>query len=409
MEASIGDTNEVAPSSYIPDGWRAGATWDGATQTGTITTGPVDEAPTDWGFFLEKRGLDPDLFEVVGETIKFTSWDGWFRDPRTPKEPAVSKILYSFRGDLRLRGGHAVPDDIDYLALYKEAQERPPANSVHKDGDTWFVINLSDFQVGNADGGGLETQMIALASLPDKAISQLQALRVSGTKIAGIAIIGLGDLFENCEGFYRHQAFTVEANMRRQAQIIRRAIFSLIDELAPLAPRMIVGAVGGNHGENRGSGSKYVTDKADNNDVAVFEQIYEICLANPDRFDHIDWRIPDDELAITINFDGYFVAFTHGHIPRPKQSALQTVWSWWEKQAFGGHYAGVANAHLLVTGHYHHFNIKEQRGRTVMIAPSLTDVSAYYGDSQGVQSAPGVLTFTVDRNGWDNVKVLRCL
>ncbi len=86
---------------------------------------------------------------------------------------------------------------------------------------------------------------------------------------------------------------------------------------------------------------------------------------------------------------------------------MNTLWKWWEKQALGRFYPGVASANLLLTGHFHHFNVKEQLHRTIMVAPSLTDVSDYFGDAQGVMSSPGTLTLTVDVDGWDNVRILR--
>lgn len=406
IQESVGDTSQQGGNPFAPSGWTPGAEWDGKTKTGEITTGPMDAPPEDWGPLLQHYGMDPDVFEIAGDTIKMSAWDGWGREAQG--EQAVSKVQFSFKADIRLRRGALDENDVDLLELLTDAQKKKPSSKKRATGDTTFVLCLSDWQIGNNDGGGVETQMDALASLPEKAKERIAELRKIGKKIDTIAIVGLGDLFENCDGFYQHQPFTVELNMRRQTQVIRRALYFIIKELAPLADKIIVAGVGGNHGENRGNGKKYFTDKADNSDVSVFEQVYDIFQANENgAYDHIDWRIPDEELAISLDLSGYYVAFTHGHVPRPTGGAMNTLWKWWEKQALGRFYPGVASANLLVAGHFHHFNVKEQLNRTIMIAPSLTDVSDYFGDAQGVMSSPGSLTFTVDSEGWDDIKVIR--
>lgn len=405
-EAGIGSTVTNRKDPHQPKGWSPGVTWDGESKTGTITTGALDEAPEDWSDMLAYWGMNPDIYEIDGDTIQFSAYDGWGREEQGTQ--ALSKIQYSFKAKLRLRRGAIDENDIDLLELLTLAQKKRKSTKKPVEGDTTFVVCLSDWQIGNNDGGGIEAQMDALVALPDLLKKQLADLRKIGKKIDTIAIIGLGDLFENCAGFYRHQEYTVELNMRDQAKVIRRSLFEIINQLAPLAPKIIVAAVGGNHGENRGNGNKYFTDKADNGDVAVFEQVYDIFHSNPNgAYDHLDWRIPEADLAIDMDLSGYPVAATHGHIPRPAGGAIPALWKWWEKQALGRFYPGVASSNLLLVGHFHHFNVKEQLNRTIMVAPSLTDVSDYFGDSQGVMSSPGTLTLTVDKDGWDYVRVIR--
>jgi hypothetical protein len=404
-QKGVGSTS-TNRKDYAPKGWTPGATWDGNTKTGTITTGPVDKAPEDWSDMLLHWGMDPEIYEIDGNTIQFSAYDGWGREEQDSQ--ALSKVQYAFKANLRLRSGALDENDVDLLELLELAQKRRKSKKKAVEGDTTFVVCLSDWQIGNNDGGGVDTQMDALVALPDLVKKQLADLRKVGRKIDTIAIVGLGDLFENCDGFYAHQKFTVEANMRDQAKIIRRSLFNIISELAPLAPKIIVTAVGGNHGENRGNGNRYFTDKADNGDVAVFEQVYDIFSGNQSgAYDHIDWRIPEADLAVDVDLSGYPVAFTHGHVPRPSGGAMNTLWKWWEKQALGRFYPGVASSNLLITGHFHHLNVKEQLDRTIIIAPSLTDVSDYFGDSQGVMSSPGTLTLTVDKDGWDNLRILK--
>ena len=99
-----------------PSGWSPGVQWDG--QHGTVTTGPVNEIPTDWGPLLAARGLDPERYEVVGDTIRWCSWDGWRRDAEG--QDAYSALQYSFKADIRLK----ITDRPDVDELYRLAADR---------------------------------------------------------------------------------------------------------------------------------------------------------------------------------------------------------------------------------------------------------------------------------------------
>ena len=57
----------------------------------------------------------------------------------------------------------------------------------------------------------------------------------------------------------------------------------------------------------------------------------------------------------------------------------------------------------FITGHYHHFRAKQQGDRTWFQSPSL-DKSIDFTARSGMWSHPGVLTFTVNKKGWDNLK-----
>lgn len=394
---------EVRPAAHTPKGWEPGVVWEGTG--GTITTGSIDSMPEvadDWAPILKERGLDPDKYEVDGTSIKWTSWDGWKRDG--PDDPAYSTLCFSFKANIRLR--RPAEDDVNLIAMYERAKEGPAVEFGTETGDYTMVINLSDWQIGNADGGGVEAQVIALASLVAKIKGRYEYLTATGLSIGTILLAGLGDLFENCAGFYAYQAFVVQLNKREQEHVIRTALFEIIDTIVDLAPQIMVIAVGGNHGENRGGGNKLFTDKSDNSDVAIFEQLRDMCNANPDRYGHIDWRIPRESMAVSVEASNTFLAFTHGHIAKSRGAAIATVWGWWEKQAMGRHYPGVAAAQILTTGHFHHFNVKEQDGRTVFIGPSLTAVGDYYGDQQGVEPSPGTLTYCVLNGRWSHLEIL---
>jgi len=389
---------EATRTPPAPKGWEPGVVWDG--KKGQVTTGTLAAAPQDWSHILRDRGLDPDVYEVVGDSIKWTSFDGWKRDNQG--EDAYSAMCYVFRAEIRLK--RAQGDPLGLEELYKEARKIRKRDVGGGEVERTLVIALSDWQVGNGDAGGHKATIEAIAALPDLLSDQVRALKNSGQPVQHIIVAGQGDLGEATCGFYPSQPFLTELDRREQSRVVRRGIKDVVVVAAKSAQRVTVTCAGGNHGENRENGKRQ-TGFNDNDDVAAFEQVYEILRETP--LDNIQWRIPRDEMAVSVEAHGQYIAFTHGHLAKPQKNAAEALWGWWSNHAMGRYYQGLADANILVAGHFHHLNVKQQDQRTVMICPSLTAVGDWYSNSAGVQTVPGTLTFTVDTNGWDNLRILR--
>ena len=82
------ELEDAVKKKKSPQGWEPGVVWEGTK--GTITTSAVYEPPKEWSSLLKERGLDPDMYEIVGDTIRWTSFDGWNRD--APGDEAYSTI-----------------------------------------------------------------------------------------------------------------------------------------------------------------------------------------------------------------------------------------------------------------------------------------------------------------------------
>jgi hypothetical protein len=195
------------------------------------------------------------------------------------------------------------------------------------------------------------------------------------------------------------QSFQADLDRREQTTVLRRILVKALTRWATFAPRIIVAAVPGNHGENRQNGKAYTTF-GDNDDVAVMEQVAEIIRANPD-YDHISFVFPKNELTLTLDVNGTIVGLAHGH--QVKGSAE----SWWGKQAFG--LQPIGDADILLTGHYHHLVVKQSGSRTHFQAPALDGGSQWFTEQAGVVAPAGLLTITVGPFGWDDLRVLPCL
>lgn len=391
---------EAIRERQYPAGWQPGVVWEGTE--GTLTTSAVTEAAIgNWDEWLIRYGLDPEVHYVVEDTVRFTAWDGWRRDQED--ERAYSCVQYSFRAAIKLK---ANIQDEDWVAVYDSIRRAQPVKTSHNPGKSTLVVALSDWQIGNPDGGGVEAQIGAIDALVQKLPDHISDMKKLGHSIDEILVAGMGDLGENCTGFYEYQQATVELNRRQQTRVVRRGLRDLILAVHPHAPKVTVTAVGGNHGENRGSKNKAQTGPDDNDDVAVFEALAEGFTMNP-AFDNIHWKIPNERLAVSHRVGNQIVAFTHGHLARAAGgNAAQSMWNWWTKHAMGRYYEGVADADILISGHFHHFNVKEQEGRLVVVCPSLTRVGDYFGNGAGVSTRPGTTTIMVHPDGWSNLEIL---
>ena len=83
--------------------------------------------------------------------------------------------------------------------------------------------------------------------------------------------------------------------------------------------------------------------------------------------------------------------------------AWKKIENWWKGQMYGWLPSG--SAEILVAGLYHHFRAVEQRGRTWFQVPALDDSLDFQARS-GYATQRGVLTFTIDKNGWSNLQIL---
>ena len=371
------------PKREHPEGWEPGVAWDGKQGTITSTAMPADNAP-DWDTILRVWGLDPALFSVV-EPVLFNVWG----DPN-------GNLNRQWKGKVIQK---RAPEGADFAALLDEVKRYKPKRVAALEGDVALVVALSDFQMGKGEGGG----SAAIVSRFLIGITEVEArwreLVKLGRPLDKLVVVGLGDLFESCAGHYAMQTFQADLDRREQTTVLRRILVKALTHWATFAPRIIVAAVPGNHGENRQNGKAF-TNFGDNDDVAVMEQVAEIVRANP-AYDHISFVFPKNELTLTLDVNGTILGLAHGH--QVKGSAE----SWWGKQAFG--LQPIGDADILLTGHYHHLVVKQSGARTHFQAPALDGGSQWFTEQAGVVAPAGLLTITVGRYGWDDLRVLPCL
>lgn len=368
-----------APSAFKP-----GVEWDG--EEVQVTSDVYSEPVRDFDELLSELGYDPELYEVV-EPIKVSSWD-------TPSGEGEIRRLYSYKVGIRAKRVTQYRDE-DYKDLITLIRKHRPLSEKDLTGDATFVVCLSDWQIGKADGDGTDGTIKRILDMIDGVTERIRELQKSGRKMKTLVVAGLGDMVENCDGHYASQTFTVQLNRRQQIRVLRRLITKAVTTWAKMFPEVIVTAVPGNHGENRKDGKSFTT-RGDNDDVAAFEMLAEILSVNPDAYSHVRFVLPEDDIAVVLEVSGTYIGFAHGHVTSNGADPQKKIKEWWKAQTFSNNPIGHVN--ILVTGHYHHFSIIEHDDDKIhMQCPAMDGGSEWFKDLTGVDSRPGTLTFVIDK------------
>jgi hypothetical protein len=381
-----------------PQGWEPGIAWDG--QTGSITAGPFDTEPDPaiWAELVKDWGLDPTYTAVVPGSVQVRGWDAAIGGGE------VRRMRY-YRATLQAREDVAVRADVDKLcATIRSRRPRQPAAPVGT--DRALVVPLADWQIGKGEGGGTPASVARINDAIDAIADRLRDLRKLGKPVDTVYLIGMGDITEACVGHYPSQTFTVDLDRRSQLTVARDLIDRAVDVVSAKAARVVVGAVPGNHGENRTGGKAYTTI-TDNDDLAVFEQVAYACSKNPDRYGHVSFVLADGYVQ-TFDIAGVPVGFTHGYKTGSGGNAQAKQEEWWRGQALGDQL--VADVQILVTAHYHHFSCSEATGRFWLQCPAMDGGSTWWTSMTGQSSMTGTLSFLAGKDcgprGWSDIALL---
>jgi len=368
-----------------PKGWEPGVD----TAKGTLTVQAGDTPPQDWSAIIRELGLDPEQWTVdESQPVQVRTWD------------SGDKRNFYYRATVIPASTASTPDVDDLIREVKRRKPKPPEDIL---AERALVVCLADWQAGKSDHGGVEALVERLMALKDAVPKRVKEAQKTGRPISALYVVGMGDMVENCDGHYPQQTFAVELDRRQQVKLVRRLLTMMLSEWAKLPVKMVVGAVPGNHGENRKNGKSFTTFE-DNDDLAVFEQVQEILAANPEAFGHIAWVLPDGDMTLTLDVCGTVVAFAHGHQARGSGIPLAKLRTWWKGKMAAMH--PVGDATVLVFGHYHHLQVLQDGPRTIFGCPSNDGGSRWFEEQGGPTTACGTLTFVADKDGWHDLRIL---
>ena len=244
-------------NNFYKSGWQPGLEVNEQTGLGEIThVGTDPDYRNKFDSILREWGFDPKHYEIEG-SVRASSWNVQLKGGRT-------ETFYAFKGIVKKkRPGH----DRYFQALFKQAGRKPPLKLKTHGGDTAFLFFMADWQLGKRDYGVENTIKRYDIALQD-AVNRIKELRKIGVQIDEIYMIGLGDLTENCYGFYDSQPFNIELTMIEQYALARSMIMKTVDTFLPLADKLILAGSPGNHGEaSRSQKGQVVTNRLDNTDT----------------------------------------------------------------------------------------------------------------------------------------------
>ena len=372
------------PRPKHPTGWEPGVD----TAAGTLVVQGGETPPKDWAHILWNLGLDPADWEVDEDApVQVRSWD------------SGEKRMFYYRATVRPTSQHQ-PDLDDLLREIKRRKPRPPKDVLE---ERALVVLLSDWQAGKADHGGVDALVERLLQLQRRVPERMRELAKQGRPVSHLYVIGMGDMVEGCDGHYAQQTYSVQLDRRQQIKLVRRMLVNMLADWSRLPAKVVVGAVPGNHGENRKAGKSFTTFE-DNADLEVFEQAAEVLAANPDAYGHVRFTLPDGDMTLTLDVCGTTVSFAHGHQFRTSGVPLAKAREWWKGKMAAMH--PVGDASVLCYGHWHHLQLLTEGPRTIMGAPSLDGGSRWYEEGGGAATACGTLTFVCDGGGWRDLDVL---
>jgi hypothetical protein len=374
------DNLEPASSVRTTKAVKPSLEFDGVE--GQAVTPGYSEEPQNFDEFLRDAGMDPTDIDVIPpvRTSRWQRWDG--------------EWLTSYRFTFRKR-----TSGIDLPLLMQEAKRKLGKPKLEKPEPRCLVVLWSDLQVGKVDyRGNSDSLLERVAIMQARLIEQ-----VKREKPEQVIFADLGDTVEN---FYNaasaNQHYTNDLSIMEQVDVATTLAWQTLREIAQLVPKVTYASVGSNHCQFRSANGKALGKPTDDWGVFIGRQLAR--LAHEVGADNIRFLEPqpwEESLSIDVFDDGYHVlGIVHGH----QAARPEAVGDWWRKQTFGRQ--AVADASLLVHGHWHHLRVQElgsvDRGdklasRFIVMAPTMDNGSNWFRMNSGEDSIPGLATLILEQ------------
>ena len=367
----------IASKVDPPKDWRPAVSFDEALGVGEATTKGLVSEPN-FDEFLRSAGYDPDVYEVVGNTVRTSKW----------QQREDGEWLTAFRFTFRLKT--AV---LDLPLLYAQAKKTKPPTGRSGLSERVFVVVPADFQVGKVDSRGGTPELIARVMESYRRIEQ----KLKTGKYQKIVVIDGGDIIESISNKANMQQLaTNDLSVPQQVDLAAALMWDLLKITTKYAPT-VYASVGSNHCQVRVNGQSVGRPGEDDWGIVIGQQLARLAKEVGLPVEFIVPAPEDESLAFDPFGDGFHVlGVWHGHqVGRPEGQV-----DWWAKQAFGSQ--PVAAATIGISAHFHHLQVKElgkahHGGSRFWIQASTSDSgSSWYRRTSGSDSAPGIVCFELE-------------
>lgn len=333
---------------------------------------PASEMP-DSKALLEDFNLDPDEWSIT--SVRKSQWQTYSGD--TLESQRIS-IIPADKGLI---------SDTDLERLLHEVSKWRPSKSEKKvSGELGYVFAPSDQQIGKKQGeDGTEGTINRLLDLTNGGVERLRELRKIGRSIGTVVIPLPGDHVEgNTSQAGRLQGLAAsDLGLTEQTRVARRLLMAQIKAFAPMAERIVVPVVNGNHDEVTRQVS---ADPSDGWNVEIASAVQDACAEN-ELLSHVEFRFPEkSHQTLAVDICGTMLGLFHGHQARDPLKYLSG-------QAAGQTALGMCD--VWISGHFHNFKTMDIGERLWLQCPTVDPGSAWFRDRAGLESLPGILTMVI--------------
>ena len=393
--AAASPGGQVDPGYSLPAGWSPSVTYDASGRAEVVVVGAGQPGKDERAWAEEVRNCGVNLPPGWSARLVEIRTDprAWVRHAQG--EDAVTEPVT--RRKYVVEPTRSAGLDVDELvaAIGKKRPQPLP-----RTGEMWaYVHAIADWQIGKeAYGQGTEQ---TVGRILDGLEASVARIKREGKRrpIGTIVLASLGDL---CEGVVSQNggvALASDLGLTEQLRVIRRLLLEHVKALAPLAEHLVVPTAPGNHdqayrlmGMSAAATDSFAVDAA----MQVADALH---LAG--GYDHVTFITPDvDDLTVTIEAEGTVIGMAHGHQFRSPEKAQD----WWAKQ--GHARKRIGQAHILMSGHFHHLRVTDDSGRVHIQAPTVDPGSPWYDQKNGGGPHAGVLTLLTRAGAWTGLEIL---
>ena len=371
------DLVNIAPKVNAPSGWRPAVEFDETTGFGEATTQGLISEPN-FDEFLRSAGYDPDVYEVVGNTVRTSKW----------QQREGGEWLTSFRFTFRLKNKL-----IDLPLLYSQAKQKARKTPVAGLKPKALVILFSDLQLGKSDHRGGTAELLVRV---EQVKARLIAL-VKKEKPSKVVFCDVGDIIESFSNTAdMAQLQSNDLSLMSQVDLAATIVWDYLKALSGLVDEVTYATVGSNHCQNR-INKQRVGLLTDDWGVFIGRTLARLSKEVGLGIKFIEPAPHDESLAHDVFGDGYHIlGLWHGH----QANRPESIPDWWRKQSFGRQ--PVAGATIGVSGHFHHLRVQELGSthsggsRFWVQAATLDSGSNWFRLNSGEDSQPGLVCFLLE-------------
>ena len=380
-----------------PTGWEPGVTTD-TDGTLIVTTDLTVKADSveEWKQAVDSLGVT--IPEGYIARMYESRYDpaAWHRD--APGEEAVTRPVWRYRFKIEPKPVSEISYDdlITLIAKHKPKKTFPDIEIT----DNHWILATGDWQLGKSDGDGAEGTVERILESCDKAIERIAELRKLKRWPGNAVIVLTGDCVEGFLSQNGANIWRTTLTMTEQVRLYRRLVFELTTRIAAVVESLLVIAIPGNHGETVRVAGKMATRIDDSWDLDAVVAVSETLEQNPEVYSHVKFVIPGkDEGTVVLDLGGTVLAVAHGH-----QVPGGNVPKWVAENA--KNMSPVGDAHLVITGHRHHFKIEPMGPRWWIQVPAMESESTWWRHRTGDISAPGMVSLTTGGGKWSDFALL---